>query len=88
MSTQTVNITIDEKLLREIDQAVKHDLESRSEYLRLAIIDLDIRKRWNDIYLLEMYQYYKASRIFKYRQWLFSINMSLYNLLNLYKYET
>ncbi|MHB8362022.1 MAG: hypothetical protein ACYDBX_00160 [Patescibacteria group bacterium] len=50
MSTQTVNIAIDKQLLREIDQAVKQDLGSRSEYFRrLAIIDLDRRKRWNDI---------------------------------------
>ncbi len=50
MSTQTVDITIDEKLLREMDQAVKQDLGSRSKYFRrLAIINLDIRKRWNDL---------------------------------------
>ena len=50
MSTQTVNIAIDKQLLKEIDMAVKQDLGSRSEYFRrLALIDLDRRKRWNDI---------------------------------------
>ncbi len=50
MSTRTVNIAIDKKLLTEIDKAVKQDLGSRSEYFRrLAIADLDKRKRWKKL---------------------------------------
>lgn len=47
MATKTLNIAIDETLLKEIDAAVKKDLGSRSEYFRrLAMDDLERRRRW------------------------------------------
>lgn len=47
MATKTLNIAIDETLLKEIDAAVKKDLGSRSEYFRrLALADLERRSRW------------------------------------------
>ena len=51
MATKTLNIAIDEQLLKEIDQAVKQDLGSRSEYFRrLALADLNKRNRWNELF--------------------------------------
>lgn len=51
MATKTVNITLDETLLKEIDKAVKKDLGSRSEYFRrLALDDLDRRMRWKKLF--------------------------------------
>lgn len=48
MATQTLNIALDEALLKEIDAAVKKDLGSRSEYFRrLALADLERRSRWS-----------------------------------------
>jgi metal-responsive CopG/Arc/MetJ family transcriptional regulator len=47
MAAKTLNIAIDEKLLKEIDKAVKQDMASRSEYFRrLALADLNRRRRW------------------------------------------
>lgn len=51
MATKTLNIAIDEQLLKEIDRAVKKDLGSRSEYFRrLALADLDRRSRWDELF--------------------------------------
>ena len=51
MATKTLNIAIDEQLLKEIDQAVKQDLGSRSEYFRrLALADLNRRNRWDELF--------------------------------------
>ena len=51
MSTKTLNIAIDEQLLREIDSAVKKDMGSRSEYFRrLAIDDLERRREWKALF--------------------------------------
>jgi metal-responsive CopG/Arc/MetJ family transcriptional regulator len=50
MATKTLNIALDETLLREVDEAVKSDLGSRSEYFRrLALADLSRRRRWTDL---------------------------------------
>ena len=47
MATKTLNIALDENLLKEIDATVKKDLGSRSEYFRrLALADLERRSRW------------------------------------------
>ncbi len=47
MATKTLNIALDEKLLKDVDQAVKQDMGSRSEYFRrLALADLNRRRRW------------------------------------------
>jgi metal-responsive CopG/Arc/MetJ family transcriptional regulator len=51
MATKTLNIAIDEQLLKDIDRAVKQDLGSRSEYFRrLALADLNRRNRWNELF--------------------------------------
>lgn len=51
MATKTLNIAIDEQLLKEIDRAVKQDLGSRSEYFRrLALADLNRRNRWSELF--------------------------------------
>jgi metal-responsive CopG/Arc/MetJ family transcriptional regulator len=45
MATKTLNIALDETLLRQVDAVVKEDLASRSEYFRrLALADLARRK--------------------------------------------
>lgn len=50
MATRTLNIALDEKLLKDIDKAVKHDLGTRSEYFRrLALADLARRERWEQL---------------------------------------
>jgi metal-responsive CopG/Arc/MetJ family transcriptional regulator len=50
MATKTLNIALDESLLKEIDQAVKKDMGSRSEYFRrLAINDLERRSEWKSV---------------------------------------
>ena len=50
MATKTLNIALDEKLLKDIDKAVKRDMGSRSEYFRrLALADLERRKRWDEL---------------------------------------
>lgn len=47
MATKTLNIALDENLLKDVDAAVKQDMASRSEYFRrLALADLNRRKRW------------------------------------------
>jgi len=51
MATKTLNIALDEKLLKDIDEAVKKDLGSRSEYFRrLALADLERRKQWKELF--------------------------------------
>lgn len=50
MATKTLNIALDESLLKEIDQAVKKDMGSRSEYFRrLALNDLERRSEWKSV---------------------------------------
>jgi metal-responsive CopG/Arc/MetJ family transcriptional regulator len=47
MATKTLNIALDEKLLKDVDMVVKEDMASRSEYFRrLALADLSRRNRW------------------------------------------
>lgn len=47
MATKTLNIALDETLLKDVDEAVKQDMASRSEYFRrLALADLGRRRRW------------------------------------------
>ena len=51
MATKTLNIALDEKLLKDIDRAVKKDMGSRSEYFRrLALADLARRKQWEQLF--------------------------------------
>jgi len=51
MATKTLNIALDEKLLKDIDETVKQDMGTRSEYFRrLALADLDRRKRWAELF--------------------------------------
>ena len=51
MATKTLNIALDESLLKEIDTAVKKDLGSRSEYFRrLALDDLERRREWKKLF--------------------------------------
>jgi metal-responsive CopG/Arc/MetJ family transcriptional regulator len=51
MATKTLNIALDDKLLTAIDQAVKQDMGTRSEYFRrLALADLGRRKRWDELF--------------------------------------
>lgn len=51
MATKTLNIALDEQLIKEIDSAVKRDMGSRSEYFRrLALRDLERRRRWNQVF--------------------------------------
>jgi metal-responsive CopG/Arc/MetJ family transcriptional regulator len=51
MATKTLNIALDESLLRDVDKAVKRDMGSRSEYFRrLALADLDRRRRWDELF--------------------------------------
>ncbi len=51
MATKTLNIALDEKLLTAIDQTVKRDMGTRSEYFRrLALADLDRRMRWDELF--------------------------------------
>ena len=51
MATKTLNIAIDEKLLTDIDNAVKRDMGTRSEYFRrLALADLERRKHWDELF--------------------------------------
>ncbi|MBW4062111.1 hypothetical protein HJC99_06070 [Candidatus Saccharibacteria bacterium] len=50
MATKTLNIALDETLLRDVDDAVRQDLGSRSEYFRrLALADLSRRRRWTSL---------------------------------------
>ena len=51
MATKTLNIALDETLLKEIDGAVKKDFGSRSEYFRrLALEDLERRREWTKLF--------------------------------------
>jgi len=51
MATKTLNIALDEDLLKEIDSAVKKDRGSRSEYFRrLALRDLERRSQWKELF--------------------------------------
>lgn len=51
MATKTLNIALDENLIKKIDKAVKKDLGSRSEYFRrLALADLERRQRWGGLF--------------------------------------
>ena len=51
MATKTLNIALDEKLIKEIDRAVKKDMGSRSEYFRrLALDDLERRREWKELF--------------------------------------
>lgn len=51
MATKTLNIALDESLIKEIDRAVKKDFGSRSEYFRrLALNDLERRQQWQQIF--------------------------------------
>lgn len=51
MATKTLNIALDEKLLENIDQAVRQDMGTRSEYFRrLALADLERRSRWAELF--------------------------------------
>lgn len=50
MATKTLNIALDERLIAAIDKTVKKDMGSRSEYFRrLALNDLERRRRWDKI---------------------------------------
>ncbi len=51
MATKTLNIALDEKLIKKIDKAVKKDMGSRSEYFRrLALDDLERRQKWEILF--------------------------------------
>lgn len=51
MATKTLNIALDENLLKEIDETVKKDMGTRSEYFRrLALRDLERRRDWNELF--------------------------------------
>lgn len=50
MATKTLNIALDENLIKDIDKAVRQDMASRSEYFRrLAIRDLQRRSEWKRV---------------------------------------
>ena len=50
MATKTLNISLEEELIKEIDKSVKKDMGSRSEYFRrLALSDLERRRRWDQL---------------------------------------
>lgn len=50
MATKTLNIAIDENLLKQIDETVKKDMGTRSEYFRrLALSDLERRREWTEL---------------------------------------
>jgi metal-responsive CopG/Arc/MetJ family transcriptional regulator len=50
MATKTLNIALDEKLINEIDDTVRKDFSSRSEYFRrLALSDLERRRDWKSV---------------------------------------
>ena len=51
MATKTLNIALDEQLIKEIDDTVKKDMGSRSEYFRrLALADLERRRNWKQVF--------------------------------------
>ena len=50
MATKTLNIALDENLLKEIDRTVKKEMGTRSEYFRrLALNDLERRREWKEV---------------------------------------
>ena len=50
MATRTLNIALDETLIKDIDETVKKDMGSRSEYFRrLALNDLARRREWKTV---------------------------------------
>lgn len=50
MAIKTLSITLDEKLIKEIDKAVKKGMVNRSEYFRrLALRDLERRRKWKEL---------------------------------------
>lgn len=55
MSTQTINISLPEDLVREIDKAAKVEFASRSDYIRQALVSKlrDDRAQQDDWDLLE-----------------------------------
>ena len=51
MSSQTVNISFQSKILKEIDQVANEESRSRSELIREAArLYIDQKKRWRDIF--------------------------------------
>lgn len=38
MATKTINISLDEKLLKEIDKAARAEYASRSDYIRSSVV--------------------------------------------------
>lgn len=51
MATKTLNIALDDQLIKQIDDAVKKDMGSRSEYFRrLALRDLQRRREWTKVF--------------------------------------
>lgn len=51
MGTKTLNIALDEALLKDIDEAVRKEYGSRSEYFRrLALDDLERRREWAELF--------------------------------------
>lgn len=51
MATKTLNIALDEKLIKEIDKTVTREMGSRSEYFRrLALRDLEKRREWKELF--------------------------------------
>lgn len=50
MATKTLNIALDENLLKEIDKTVKKEMGTRSEYFRrLVQNDLERRREWKEV---------------------------------------
>jgi metal-responsive CopG/Arc/MetJ family transcriptional regulator len=50
MATKTFNIALDEKLLQKVNQVVKQEMSSRSEYFRrLAIADIMRKQEYSRI---------------------------------------
>lgn len=39
MSSKTINISLDEKLIKEIDKAAKAEYASRSDYIRQSVVN-------------------------------------------------
>lgn len=39
MSTRTINISLDEELVKKIDKAAKGEYASRSDYIRSALVE-------------------------------------------------
>ena len=50
MAVKTLNISLDEKLLKKVDKVIAEDLATRSEYFRrLALNDIRRREEWRQI---------------------------------------